>query len=69
MYRPSSTEELYSMPDDTRRHLLAWCDRETMTGREADALALSIITLLESFTEAEAEYSLNHGWAHVRNLL
>jgi hypothetical protein len=59
----------YKLDDFTFEHLTAWCDRETHTADEADQLRDRIIAYLESLPLEDAQYSVSHGWPHVRNLV
>jgi hypothetical protein len=59
----------YRMDNATFEHLVAWCDRETHTSDESDALSSRIVGFLQSQPVEDAEYSLSHGWTHVRNLM
>ena len=58
----------YTLDAATFEHLTAWCERETRTADEADALRERMIRWLESVPVEDATYSLSHGWPHVRNL-
>lgn len=58
----------YKLDDPTYVHLAAWCERETRDYAEAEWLLDRIKTFLESLPVEDAEYSLSHGWSHVRNL-
>jgi len=63
----------YNMDDATFQHLTDWCDsqvveREGQTEDSADLLRETILVYLQSCDVEDAEYSISHGWTHVRNL-
>lgn len=64
-----TTAPKYQMDDRTFAHLTEWTSANTDSWAEADLLRERMATYLESLSLDEAEYSLNHGWTHVRNLL
>jgi len=59
----------YKIDDYTFSHLTDWCERETFVEDEALALRERIIAYLEALPTEDAEYSLDHGWPHVRSLV
>ena len=61
-------ETLYRMDDQTFFHLGTWCERYYRLD-EAVAKRDAIVAMLESMPVEDAEYSMNHGWPHVANLL
>ena len=58
----------YEIDDATFVHLSDWCERNTRDADEANAVSCKIIAYLESLPIEDAEYSLSHGWTHVRDL-
>jgi hypothetical protein len=59
----------YKLDDSTFEHLTAWCERETRTADEALELRGKMIDYVQSLPVEDAEYSIGHGWPHVRNLV
>ena len=58
----------YKLDDPTFIHLAAWCERETQDAAEAEWLLDRMQTFVESLPVEDAEYSIAHGWPHVRSL-
>ena len=58
----------YIMDDATFQHLTDWCEQQL---REDEFLAVrdQIINFLEASEVEDAEYSINHGWWHVHDLM
>ena len=59
----------YQMDNSTWEHLTEWCQRNTHTEDEAQVLRDDIVQHLEALDVEDAEYSLNHGWTHVRDVM
>ncbi len=59
---------LYRMDDYTFAQLENWCQRECREDEWA-TVRDQVVNYLESVSEDDAEYSLNHGWAHILNLI
>jgi len=59
----------YRMDAATLAHLAAWCDRETHNAEESGELIDRMAAMLEDMEPEDAEYSMSHGWFHVRDLL
>jgi hypothetical protein len=58
----------YKLDDSTFEHLTAWCERESRDADEALELRGKMIDYVQSLPVEDAEYSVSHGWPHVRNL-
>lgn len=64
----ATTENRYSIDDATFAHLNRWAE-VALRDEERDAIVTAIIAYLEGGSVDDAEYSLAHGWAHIRDLV
>jgi len=59
----------YTMDDATWQHLTDWCYASTHTDDESQELRDQIVAHLEALDKEDADYSLSHGWTHVRDVM
>lgn len=58
----------YRIDNATFDHLSAWCERDLRDG-ERETIKTRILDYLSACDREDAEYSLSHGWPHIRNLV